>query len=271
MADRPNSDVPASTPAAPLFYRKPQALAADLHADLKLKAEPDFRFAADVNAVPIMGAEFAEVTRFYPIVFAGEPAYPVAVLGLQRSNLFVDAEGRWREGRYIPAYVRRYPFVFIGPLAQGGFVLGVDIACDRFSPQLAEGAPFHALFEDGKPSLFTQEAMRFASALQVEHAAAGAFVQSLAEHDLLVDQQAEGALPGGRRFQVGGFRIVDAAKFQALPDAVVLGWHKRGWLGLIQFHLASLDRFRDLLALQGVEAGPTLIEPVTAEPSTAKG
>ena len=39
---------------------------------------------------------------------------PVAILGLRgAANQFVNSEGAWREGKYIPAYVRRYPFILM--------------------------------------------------------------------------------------------------------------------------------------------------------------
>ena len=65
--------------------------------------------------------------------------------------------------------------------------------------------------------------------------------------DRLIDREARAALPDGRRYNVNGFKIVDAQKFRNLPDAIVADWHKKGWLGLVHFHLASLERFRDLM------------------------
>jgi hypothetical protein len=37
---------------------------------------------------------------------------PIAILGLKTDqNSYLDSEGRWK-ARYLPAFVRRYPFVF---------------------------------------------------------------------------------------------------------------------------------------------------------------
>jgi hypothetical protein len=53
---------------------------------------------------------------------------------------------------------------------------------------------------------------------------------------------------------VNGFKIADAQKFQALSDAVVAEWHRKGWLGQVHFHLASLDRLHDLMLRMPKEA-----------------
>jgi hypothetical protein len=240
----------AEQPAAmfPLFYRQPEALMATVHAGVRLTPETNFRFAAATNAVPIMMTEFVEAQRCYPIVFVGEPVHPATVLGLETDNLFVDGEGRWAQGQYIPAYVRRYPFVFIENVDQSQYALGIDAASERLVAEPEQGI---ALFEGGQPTRFTEDALRFSAALQADQRSTRAFCEALVEQDLLIDQQAHGALPNGKRFNVQGFRIIDEGKFQALADSVVVEWHRKGWLALAQHHLASLRRWQDLLARQG--------------------
>ena len=252
MASKSKTDPQPGTAAAtfPLFYAEPQALTAEAHGALRLKNGQDFRFAAGTNAVPIMAAEFVEGQRAYPIVFVGEPAHPAVVLGLAEENLYLEADGGWAEGRYIPAYVRRYPFVFIETADKTQYALGIDVACSRLAATPGDGEG-QALFVDGQPSPLTQEALRFSAALQASQQDTRAFCDALVERDLLVEQQAQGALADGEPFNVRGFRTVDAARLHALPDEVVLDWRRKGWLTLIDFHLASLSLWRDLLGRQG--------------------
>src|SRR5262245_41509961 len=98
----------------PQFYRNPVPLDPVRHAKAGLKNRDDFGFARGTNAIALTGAEFASAARAYPIVFsAAAPVVPFAVVGLRDGdNLFLDAAGNWREDTYIPAYVRRYPFIF---------------------------------------------------------------------------------------------------------------------------------------------------------------
>src|SRR5580765_904992 len=99
-----------------LIYQSPLALNRERHRDIRLQSGPiGYRFAHDLNSVPLTTAEFGLVARDYPIVFAGEGndvSLPAALLGLSaNSNLFVDDSGAWIADHYIPAFLRRYPFV----------------------------------------------------------------------------------------------------------------------------------------------------------------
>lgn len=257
-----NSEAEAAPAKLPLFYAEPQALTRERHGELALKSGEDFRFAARTNAVPVTDVEFVEAARAYPIVFVGDPVQPVCVLGLEPENLFVDGQGRWAGERYIPAYVRRYPFVFMEAADQ--YVLCVDAACERLVSRAEAGPSALPLFLEGEPSPLTQEALRFSATLQAQHAATQAFCQALFEQDLLVDQQAAGSLPNGRPFSVQGFRIIDGARFQALSDAVVVDWHRKGWLALAQAHLMSLQRWRDLLDRQAAREPAPALQPAEA-------
>jgi hypothetical protein len=61
-----------------------------------------------------MAAEFASAALEYAVVFGGtgDAVMPITVLGVRTNgNLYVTKEGGW-QAKYIPAFVRRYPFVF---------------------------------------------------------------------------------------------------------------------------------------------------------------
>src|SRR6185312_14442992 len=166
-----SSDAMPPPGVLPLFYKNPEPLRADAHAAVRLSGTPDYRFTAESNAVPIMASEFIAAGRFYPIVFAGEPLMPAAVLGLENQNLFVTADGAWAEPPvYIPAYVRRYPFTFIQQ--DDNFILGMDMACDRLLQGGENYKSAQPLFVDnGQPSPLIQECLRFCSMLQADHVA----------------------------------------------------------------------------------------------------
>lgn len=263
--ERSPSGETAST-GLPLFYRKPQPLNSSVHSAWRLK-QGDASFAAEAPYVPIVVGELAAAARDYPIVFAAGDAQPIAVLGLERRNLFVE-DGRWTQGAYAPAYVRRYPFGFIATVNPDGFALAIDAASDRVVQSGDEGA---ALFEDGKPSELTKQALAFCDAFQAEARATRAFAEALKTQDLLIDRRADATLPDGRKLGLEGFQVVDVEKFSKLPDEVVLEWHNNGYLASIYFHLASLERFSNLLNRQALapavapasQSGVSVATPLT--------
>lgn len=226
----------------PMFYKAPELLSLAVHGDWRLRSG-DVAFAAQAAFVPIVVSEIAAAGSTYPVVFANGDAQPIVVTGIEQANLFVEG-GHWAEDAYVPAYVRRYPFGFIATVNPDGYALAIDTSSPRLERGGEEGA---ALFENDEPTEFTREALNFCDAFQMDAAATRAFTDALREHDLLIDQRADVVLPDGARRGVEGFQIVDAERFAKLDDALVLDWHRKGWLALVHFHLASLQRFQALL------------------------
>ena len=97
-----------------LFYELVTPISNARHSEMVCKDRCRYKFAAESNAVPLMTVEFIAAAHQFPIVFSAdaEAVLPVAVIGLDANkSLFVANDGSW-ESRYIPAFMRRYPFVF---------------------------------------------------------------------------------------------------------------------------------------------------------------
>ena len=254
MADQANTgtgsgngtgEIGGTPPSLPAFYQRPVLLDAQRHSHLSVKENAGYAFARGVHSLLLNASEFAVASRFYPIVFAGEgaAAVPMAVVGARpQQNLFVDDAGHWVPGAYVPAYVRRYPFIFTESPDRSKLGLCVDEACD-----FVVESDVRPLFADGKRTDVVEKALEFCVAYQREFEASKAFVAGLTEQDLLVPNQAEMRLKSGERLAIGGFKVVDQAKFNALPDDVFLDWRKRGWLPLVYFHIVSVLNWSTLL------------------------
>lgn len=246
MASPSTPEAPqAESSRLPLFYRDPQPLSSKVHANWRLK-DGDAGFAAEAPYVPIVVGELAAAARCYPVVFAAGDAQPTAVLGLERRNLFVE-DGCWALDSYVPAYVRRYPFGFIATTNPDGFALAIDAASDRVVKGGDEGI---RLFEDGEPAELTKQALAFCDAFRADANATRAFADALKASDLLIERRADATLPDGRKLGLEGFQVVDAEKFAKLDAGTIADWHGNGWLALVHFHLASLERFQSLLHRQ---------------------
>lgn len=233
------------------FFKQPRPLDRVAHQSLIIDRQAGFGFARPHIAAPITVGEFAAAARDYPIVFAADSALPFVLLGLRRGrNLLVDAAGRWRKSRYVPAHLRRYPFIFM-ETPERQFVLCIDEAAEHFTaPAKADPQP---LFIDGNPAPLVGDAMKFLASFQSEFVATRELGAALAEQGLLIERQAQVELPGGGRFSLTGFRIVNEEKLAAVGDATFLEWRKRGWLAPIYFHLQSLGNFGLLMEWAGEE------------------
>ncbi len=228
-----------------LFYRKIVAIDKDKHRHLHIGTIKDYRFAAESNSVPIAVVEFFEAAREYPIVFAGKTGptpLPAVLLGLRNNeNLFVGDSGKWN-ARYIPAFVRRYPFVL------------ADTGNDQLLVCVDAGHPVvgdsngQALFTlEGEATPFLNNAINFMRDFQAESRRTNEFMQRIIELDLLTEVSARAELKGGAAHQLGGFSVVNESKFRALDREVVEEFFRKGWLSFIDAHLISLGNLGPLI------------------------
>ena len=103
----------APQPNLPLFYNDLMPLNSRDHAKFRNRMVDSAKWLADQHAIPLTADEFVQAQRDFPIVFsAGDNPVPLALMGLNEGvNTFVDAEGKITDPVYLPAYVRRYPFM----------------------------------------------------------------------------------------------------------------------------------------------------------------
>src|SRR5690348_478031 len=239
---------PQPATGLPMFYRRPFALQAQVHSEVSLKRTPSYRFARESNAVPITTQELFHAQRDYPIVFTNEAVpMPLAVVGIQdRANLYVEADGNWRRGAYVPAYVRRYPFLFSERSENQDLTLCIDEASE-----LLEATTANPFFRDGKPTEITQKALEFCLAYQRQHEATRDFGRTLAQVELLIPRDATVKLPSGENIVVKGFKMIDEAKFNMISPETFQDWRTKDWIKPIFAHFLSLgawDRLVHLMA-----------------------
>jgi hypothetical protein len=79
------------------------------------------------------------------------------------------------------------------------------------------------------------------------------FMKRLEASGVLVEANARAEL-AGRSLAVRGFRVVDEARFRALPAATVQEWFASGELGLVHAHLISLGNLLQILNRQPANA-----------------
>lgn len=247
-ADAPQSNASNSNAGnsnMPLFYTAPAPLDAKKHAALGLKPNFNLGFTAHVNAVPVNMIEMPQICHHYPIAFSPDGnATPVAILGLRdNENLFVNAKGEWDEDAYIPAYIRRYPFIFSEIPGADQLTLCVDMNTS-FIDEKSEQKFFDA---DGKPSTLSQNALEFCKSYHAAAQQTLQFSQMLAASGLLMDRSAEISVGGGKRINFSGFRIIDEKKLAEISDKDFNEWRKRGWLPFLYAHLFSGAQWQRLV------------------------
>lgn len=247
-------DLPAQAGGSrglPMFYREPVVLAAREHADKALAPFDGYGFSKDANAVPLAADEFMPAVRSYPIVFAGEAQpVPVGVIGLrQGENLFLKPDMSWREDAYVPAYIRRYPFIITETRDKSFRFLSVDSASSRFVDADRAG---QRLFEpDGSPTPFARELMQFCRELHEAQERAREFAEEVQKAGLLTERHADIRFPDESKYRLRGFKVIDPVRYRNLPESTLKAWHQKGWTDAIALHLASAQNWPLLMKIEG--------------------
>ncbi len=240
------------TPARPL-YRDPRPLNPMRHSGKSLVAPTNVAFARHTNALALVLPEFPAVMRSYPIVFsAGETKSAIAMVGLRSGdNLFIDEDGQWLADHYVPAYVRRHPFILMDGPEANQLVLCID----EESEFVVESAG-RPLFSGEKPTQLVSDALKLCGEIHTAHLATTEFISALSAQNLLVRNQTRLVTGSGEQITVQGFDVIDEARFNTLPDAVLLDWRRRGWLAPIYCHFLSMANW-GRLAEMGSRRAPT--------------
>lgn len=243
-------------PTQQLFYKTAVPVTAQRHKDWSVKTGETYSFAAEVNSVPVTAIEFAQAAAEYPIVFAGteKSVMPAVILGVKENeNLYVGPDGKWL-GSYIPAFVRRYPFVFSQDDAGTTFTLHID---ETFSGCNQAGRGERLFDADGAQTQYLGTVLGFLQEYQGRFRRTQAYCDRLMELGLLQPMQAQFTLSSGEQRSLSGFMVIDRAKLKALPADVVADMLSKDELECSFLHLASLRHFQDMLErFRPVEAAP---------------
>lgn len=255
MASAPNNHLP-------VFYNDLLPLSTVDHADYKVKPVDAAPFLVNQHAVPLTIEEFVTAQRFAPIIFSsGSDCVPLLLMGLNEGvNIYVDDEGKLRGPAYVPAYVRRYPWM-LAKLRPDSEELSLcfDPTTETIG-QFDDGQP---LFADGQPTELTQGVLKFCEDFEQAAARTAQFVRELQDMDLLMDGEVSIQTPIAEQpFIYRGFRMINEEKLRDLRGDQLRKINQNGMLPLIHAHLFSLQLMREIFEAQiNLGKGPLALQP----------
>lgn len=225
-----------------VMYSKPEPLNPQAHGDLGMvSSDAPFAFAFAANAVPVQVTEFGPASLSYPIIFAGADKAPLAIMSVRpNENLFVT-EGRFDPEAYIPAFIRRYPFVVASNPGEDRVIVCIDVDAHF----LTKNGGDVKLFENGEPTDYTKNAIQFCENFEMERQRTESFAQVLKDLDLLVERKQtiqpsnDDGTPG-EPIEVADYFAVDEDRLRALPADKLAELRDTGALQQIYAHINSL-------------------------------
>jgi SapC protein len=264
-----------------LIYETATPVSHARHGDWSVEVGTDYSFSRGVNSVPLMAVEVLGAAAEYAVVFGGtgDVVMPAVILGLRgEENLYLTEQGGW-QAKYIPAFLRRYPFVFSSPDEGKTFTLCIDEGFPGFNKK---GRGERLFTAERKPTPYVENVLKFLQQYQVEFRRTQAFCKKLKELNLLEPMRAQINLESGERMFLTGFSAVDRARLKTLSADALASLVKSDELELIYAHLSSMRNFqgmRDRLAripvsqAVGAEVPASSVsdEPKEERPKASKG
>jgi hypothetical protein len=245
----------------PMLYQDLVPLSSQEHATWKLRPMQTLAFIGNVHAIPLTVDEFPIAQRYFPIVFSiGPDPVPLALMGLNEGvNVFVNEDGTYRDNTYLPAFVRRYPFL-LARLREDSDEMSL---CFDPTPGMIgdfeDGLP---LFENGEPAQPVKDMLGFCEQFEIAAQRTTAFMKDLVETGLLEDgelniQHQSSPNP----FLYRGFGMVNEEKLRDLRGDQLRKMSQNGMLTLLYAHLFSLGLVSEIFGRQ-IELGKVPPQPV---------
>jgi hypothetical protein len=236
----------------PLFYNAVEPVNVTQHGKMKVRKMLKMGQVAKTHAIPVTVDEFTLAQRHYPIVFSiGEKPIPIALMGLNEGvNVYLDDDGRPLDASlYIPAYIRRYPFLLARVRPDSDELsLCFDPSADAVGDFKGEGEP---LFDGDQPSPATKAILEFCEQFEAAGQRTAAFMDDLEKSGLLMDGEVAIQPEGYEQpFVYRGFRMVDEEKLRELRGDELRKMNQNGMLPLIYAHLFSLSEMRHVFGRQ---------------------
>lgn len=232
-----------------LIYDNVEPLSTEKHRQWALSVS-DYNFVSELNSVPLLASEIPFAAAEYPVIFSAtktEGEYlPLAVMGLrEKQNLLLNDKGQLTT-RYIPAFIRRYPFVFANS-SEGNLALCIDEGTKFWDK---EGKKGQRLFDDeGGQTDYLKQVLKFLQDYQQRTEMTRVFCKRLHELNLLepVEANIKFKEHEDQNFNVSGFLMVKREKLKALKDEDVQDLFNKDALELLYAHMHSMDHFNGLI------------------------
>jgi hypothetical protein len=234
----------------PLFSNGLEPLSSSVHGSFRTRAAESAPFLAGTHAVPITVDEFIAVQRHYPIVFSvGENAVPLALMGLNEGvNVFVDEGGKLLGETYVPAYIRRYPFMLARTSPDAD---ELSLCFDPQSGLVGNFEDGNPLFNGSEVSETTTAILKFCEEFEISAQRTTAFMAELKDSGLLIDGEASVQVSGmDQPFVYRGFQMVAEEKFRDLRGDELRKINQNGILQLALAHLFSLSLVPEIFSKQ---------------------
>lgn len=225
------------------MYKNVTLIDSIVHKDKYVEQVKDFKHVKEVVSMPLVMSEFFMACKDYPIVFAKDTKndswFATVILGYKENeNLMVDEDGKWKEHKYVPAYARKYPFVFIENPQSDQLTLAIE---DEY---LVDTQNERKLFEEGNKTEYLNSVLGFLEDYNNNARATNELIKQLNEWEILEEKVLTIVDPEKKQYNLNGFYVVNEEKLNHLSKKKKEQICEKNINSLITAHLISISNIQ---------------------------
>lgn len=224
-----------------ITYRDLTLINSQSMAKSALKTNPWLDIAKTAQLIPINITECKPVCTDMPIIFSpiGRPM-PIAMTSfLSDTNSFIK-NGEWQADTYVPAALRRYPFVLGNINSEGKQPLYID------SNAISDDHE-HPLFnETGNSEKILENAIKHCKEYDDHLKITENIIDTIDSLDLFKETQLVITNKAGEEKKTGIFKIIDNDKYKNLSDEHIVTLQKNHGLWVIHTHIISMSKTQNI-------------------------
>ena len=192
-----------------------------------------------IKLIPIGANEVIPFCSYIPILIAGKNHEEFVIYsGIDIKNTM------FKHVKFMntPALIQAYPF-FAVKTEDNSLVIAID------DSKLVGENKKNKIFVKDKLSNIAQSKINIVQNLNQQRELNKTIIKELKKYDLLKEHNFIVEQNGEKIIILDNYKIVDEKKLENLNDEVLSLWAKKGWMGIIDAHLYSINNFNKLLQL----------------------
>jgi hypothetical protein len=231
------------------MFKNIELLSKENHENLAIDKMDGYSFAKDLKFAPIGASEIAKLSCKFPVLITGgEDQYFSVLLALgNNDNYFTNF--KLEDGKFLPAFMRTYPFVMVNANEQNSERVFRAVGIDSGSDYVGNDKAIKVFSSKGELSDEVKPKVTLLQNFDKDRSKANELVSLLKEHNLLDKRDVSLKVDGKEKNILTDFYVVNKERLHSLPDNLIVEWTKNGIMYALESHLNSISNIDNLLSI----------------------
>jgi hypothetical protein len=224
------------------MYKNIEILDKKKHNKTKFNSVDALEVAKHIGIVPLGVDEVLDMSCISPVLISGgENKEFIAFTGISTEvTLYKNSS------LFLPRFVQTYPFMNI-VVKDENQNYNTVVAIDNNKDYVGMKKQNSILSKNGELEKVASQKIELVKKLDQQRNISKIIIKELQKLDLLVQKSLKIKTNSGEQTIINEFYIVNREKLLKLDDAILATWVRKGWIGIIDAHIKSLNNFQQIL------------------------